>query len=45
MINMTTMYSMRITSLLFIKMKGERTLTAYRLGNATGGFRRMSIIY
>ena len=28
---MTTMYSIRITSLLLIKMKGERTLTAYRL--------------
>ena len=45
MIKMTTMYSIRTTSLLLIKMKGERTLTAYRLGNAIGGFHHMSIIY
>ena len=26
-------------------MKGERTLTAYRLGSATGDLRHVSIIY
>lgn len=42
------MYSIRTTSLLCETIwftMGERTLTAYRFGSATGGLCRMSIIY
>lgn len=39
------MYSIRITSFLRkTNTQEERTLTAYRFGSATDGFRRMSII-